>query len=274
MTTIEEATRQAHSHIDLVDIRLLLQHVLGVSQAYLLAHADRALAPQEKQDFDCLVLRRIKGEPVAYLTGECGFYSQYFKVSPAVLIPRPETELLVDLTLERLVDTVSASVLDLGTGSGAVALTVAVHRPHITMTAVDLSEDALAVARLNAVRLGVDNVEILAGNWFDSLSGRYFDCIISNPPYIALNDPHLDQGDLRFEPSGALAAGVDGLDCIRTIVASAPTYLLAGGWLLFEHGYNQATACRKLLEEAGFRGIFSCPDLAGIPRVSGGQYFR
>lgn len=274
MTTIEQATSQARRHIDLVDARLLLQHVLGISQSYLLTHADRVLTPQEERDFDCLVLCRIKGEPVAYLTGERGFYSQCFKVSPAVLIPRPETELLVDLALERLADTVSAHVLDLGTGSGAVALSVAIHRPRIAVTAIDWSEDALAVARLNAVRLGVSNVEILAGNWFDTLAGRRFDCIVSNPPYIAPDDLHLDQGDLRFEPSVALAGGgVDGLDCIRTIVSSAPAHLLAGGWLLFEHGYNQATACQQLLKEAGFCEVFSCPDLAGIPRVSGGQYF-
>lgn len=262
----------ARQQIEPVDVRFLLQHVLDVSQACLLAHADRALTPQEKQDFDVLVQRRIKGVPVAYLTGERWFYSQPFQISPAVLIPRPETELLVDLALERIMDETSAHVLDLGTGSGVIALSVAIHRPRIMVTAVDLSEDVLAVARLNAIRLGVSNVEMKAGSWFDPLTDRRFDCIVSNPPYIALGDPHLDQGDLRFEPSGALVGGADGLDCIRTIIAAAPAHLLAEGWLLFEHGYDQAAASRKLLEKAGFCRIFSHPDLAGIPRVSGGQY--
>lgn len=262
----------ARQQIDPVDVRFLLQHVLDVSQASLLAHADRVLTPQEMQDFDALVLGRIKGVPVAYLTGERWFYSQPFQISPAVLIPRPETELLVDLALERIENEESVHVLDLGTGSGVIALSVALHRPRITVTAVDLSENALAVARLNAVRLGAGNVEMVAGSWFEPLAGRRFDCIVSNPPYIASGDPHLDQGDLRFEPSGALVGGADGLYCIRTIIAAAPAHLLAGGWLLFEHGYDQAAASRQLLEEAGFCRIFSRPDLASILRVSGGQY--
>jgi release factor glutamine methyltransferase len=214
----------------------------------------------------------MDGEPVAYLIGECDFYDLIFKVTPDVLIPRPETEILVELALMRLSVNYSNRILDLGTGSGAVALTLARHCPQANVVAVDLSPAAVSIARENADNLNINNVFIATGNWFSELSGEKFDLIVSNPPYVAENDPHLFRGDLRFEPKMALTTESDGLACIRDIVATACDYLKVDGWLMLEHGYDQAVVCRQLLKSAGFAKTFSCPDLAGIMRVSGGQY--
>lgn len=203
--------------------------------------------------------------------GKREFYSLDFKVTSAVLIPRPETELLVDLALERIPADRPCKVLDLGTGSGAIAITIAKHRPLADITAVDSSAAAGAVAKINAEQLNVDNVRIITSDWFDGLAGERFDLIVSNPPYIAEGDPHLTQGDLRFEPRTALTTGDDGLECICFIIASASAHLVEGGALLLEHGYNQADVCRQLLGKADFGGVFSRPDLAGIMRVSGGR---
>ncbi|SEL55833.1 peptide chain release factor N(5)-glutamine methyltransferase [Nitrosovibrio tenuis] len=268
--TVLEAVHQARRTIGDIDARMLLQHVLDMSHAVLIAHSDRELLPEQAQYFVQLAQRRAHGEPVAYLTGKREFYSLDFKVSPAVLIPRPETELLVDLALERSPVDCLLKILDLGTGSGAIALTIAKYRPLASVTAVDASNDAVAIAKSNAKQLGVSNVNIIRSNWFDRLVGERFDLIVSNPPYVAGADPHLAQGDLRFEPSMALTDSGDGLSCLRTIIAAAPAHLETGGTLLVEHGYDQAQTCRLLLEEAGFGAIICRPDLAGIARISGG----
>lgn len=252
------------------DAQVLLGHVLGVSRAWLVAHDRDAVDDSTADAFRHLVLRRREGEPVAYLLGKREFHGLDFRVTPDVLIPRPETETLVDAALEELDATPGRKVLDLGTGSGCVAVSIAHERPTAQVTAVDLSADALDVARRNAAALG-QQVEFLQGRWFAPLARRRFDLIVSNPPYVAAGDPHLDQGDLRFEPEGALISGADGLNDIRVIVASAGAHLLPAGWLVFEHGYDQAESCRDLLLKAGFGDLRSWADLAGMPRVAGGR---
>ena len=269
--TITQALTTACREIDRVDARLLLQHVLGVDHAFLLTYPDQVLTSQQTDKFSRLVKQRIDGIPVAYLIGKRDFYDLTFKVTEAVLIPRPETELLVELALKLIPDNQFCKILDLGTGSGAIAITIAKLRPQCKVTAVDLSSDAIAVSRWNAENLEVNNIYLKPGNWFDELSGERFDLIVSNPPYVAENDPHLQQGDLRFEPQMALSTGDNGLKCIRHIIAMAPDYLVNNGWLLLEHGYDQAAECRRLFGDKDFSNICSYPDLAGIMRVSGGQ---
>jgi release factor glutamine methyltransferase len=269
--TISQALATACRDIDRIDARLLLQHVLNADHAILLTYPDRILTAQQLEAFLHLVQRRIDGAPVAYLTGERDFYDLTFKVSEAVLIPRPETELLIELALQLIPPGRSCKILDLGTGSGAIAITLAKHRPHCEVTAVDLSPAAIAVAQWNACNLQTHNLNFVMGSWFDELSGEKFDLIVSNPPYVADTDPHLQQGDLRFEPPMALSAGDNGLSCIHRIIDEAPDHLVSNGWLLLEHGYDQAAACRQLLQEKDFSNICSHPDLAGIMRVSGGQ---
>ena len=274
VTTIAQALQQACQRIDQIDARTLLQHILNVSHATLVTRSNQVLSSSQKRHYDHLVVRRLHGEPIAYITRECDFYDLTFKVTPDVLIPRPETELLVELALMRISVNSNYRILDLGTGSGAIALTLAKHCPQASIVAVDLSKAAVSVARRNADTLKINNVCFAISNWFSELSDEKFDLIVSNPPYVAENDPHLKQGDLRFEPKLALAANVDGLACIRHIIAVASGHLVTDGWLLLEHGYDQAVACRQLLEVAGFVETFSHPDLAGIMRVSGGQYKR
>lgn len=259
--------REAH-----LEAQILLCHAIQQPRSWLVSHDRDPLSPEQAAAFDALLQHRLRGEPVAYILGEREFYSLNFKVSPAVLIPRPETELLVELTLERIPVGHPCRVLDLGTGSGAVAISLALHRPRADVTAVDQSAAALAVAEENARQLGARNLRLLPSNWYSALAGEIFDLIVANPPYIAAADPHLAQGDVRFEPAAALASGKDGLDDIRTIVQGAAAHLKPGGWLLFEHGYDQAAACRKLLVEAGFAQVASAADLAGIERVSYGQW--
>jgi release factor glutamine methyltransferase len=261
-----ELLEAARASIPLREARLLLRHVLGVTPAALEAHPERKVSPGDTAAFRALVARRAAGEPIAYLTGRREFYGLDFGVTPAVLIPREETELLVEIAVEKPV----RRILDLGTGSGCLAIAVARELPQARVTAVDASAAALDVARENAARHGVD-VRFLLGDWFAPLSGERFDLILANPPYVAANDPHLAQGDVRFEPRTALAAGPDGLDDIRRIVAAAPAHLLSGGRLWFEHGYDQAPAAAALLAAAGFTGIEQRRDLAGILRVSGGR---
>lgn len=268
MTTVAQLLRE--SGLAAVDARALLRRVLDWSPAQLASRAEVPVAPPLVEAFAALAARRASGEPVAYIIGEREFYGLMFKVTPAVLIPRPETELLVELALERIPADAPCRVLDLGTGSGCVALTIARQRPQSRVTATDCSRDALAVASANAQALDVRNVEFAHGDWFDAVADRRFDLVVSNPPYIAAGDAHLREGDLRFEPQDALAAGVDGLECIRRIVRSAAAHLSVGGWLLLEHGYDQARACRELLGNAGFSRVLSHCDLAGIERVSGG----
>ncbi|MEO8004248.1 MAG: peptide chain release factor N(5)-glutamine methyltransferase [Betaproteobacteria bacterium] len=252
------------------DAQVLLGHVLGVSRAWLVAHDGDAVDDSTVEAFRKLILLRHDGEPVAYLLGVREFHGLDFRVTPDVLIPRPETETLVDAGLEKLDAMPGRKVLDLGTGSGCVAVSIAFERPAAQVTAIDLSADALDVARSNATALG-QKVEFLQGRWFVPLAQRRFDLIVSNPPYVAAGDPHLRQGDLRFEPIAALISGPDGLNDIRVIVGGAVEHLLPGGWLLFEHGYDQAETCRDLLAKAGFGDLKSWPDLAGIARVAGGR---
>ncbi len=236
----------------------------GCSQAALAA-APEAEVPFEVEDaFLALARRRRAGEPVAYILGRREFYSLDLAVDPAVLIPRPETELLVDLALEQG----AATVLDLGTGSGAVALAIKRHLPAARVVAVEASAAALAVARRNAAKLGLD-VDFRHGRWFEPVAGERFELVVSNPPYVAEGDPHL--ADLSFEPVQALVSGPDGLEAIREITSAAGLFLAPGGWLLLEHGAGQELAVRSLLEQAGLESVRTWPDLAGIGRASGGR---
>jgi release factor glutamine methyltransferase len=254
------------------DAEALLLHVLGQTRSWLFAHAGDALDMDVQMAFEALAARRAAGEPVAYLIGRRGFWTLELEVTPATLIPRPETELLVELALERLPRDAAIRVADLGTGSGAIALAIASERARAQVVATDASADALAVARRNAQRLGIGNVRFVQGDWLAPLAGERFALIVSNPPYIEAADPHLAQGDLRYEPAAALASGADGLDDIRRIVTGAPAHLDAGGWLLFEHGWNQGDAARALLREAGYVQVFTAQDLEARDRVSGGRW--
>ncbi|MDR0634104.1 MAG: peptide chain release factor N(5)-glutamine methyltransferase [Azoarcus sp.] len=251
------------------EARLLLCHVRGCQAAHLAAWPEEALPAADWEVFRDLVGRRARGEPVAYLVGEREFYGRSFRVDPRVLIPRPETELLVELVLARFAGVPCLRALDLGTGSGALAVTLALEMDRAEVTALDQSREALDVARGNAARLGA-RVAFRHGDWFAGLDNDRYRLIVANPPYVAESDPHLAMGDLRFEPRAALAAGDDGLADLARIVAGAGRHLENGGWLLMEHGYDQAVAVRSLLAGAGFAAIATWPDLAGIGRVSGG----
>jgi release factor glutamine methyltransferase len=258
----DEASREAE---------LMLQHVLDRPRAWLFAHADDTIDATAAARFRVLVSRRAVGEPLAYITGRREFWSLDLVVSPDVLIPRAETELLVELALQRIPDAVGCDVADLGTGSGAIALAIAHERPRARVLAGDLSSAALAVARGNAGRLAIGNVEFAQGDWCAALGGRRFELIVSNPPYVTAADSHLRQGDLRFEPQSALASGADGLDAIRTIVGAAPAHLKSAGWLLLEHGFEQGRAVRELLVKSGFVEVFTALDLEQRERISGGR---
>ena len=266
--TISGLLHQAGGRIDPVDAGHLLLHVLGRSPAWLLAHGADVVAAGDAARYATLVERRAAGEPVAYLTGTRGFWSLELAVTPATLVPRPETELLVELALLRIAVDADARIADLGTGSGAIALAIAKERPRARVVATDASIDALEVARANAERNRIGNVAFQHGDWFVPLHGETFDLIASNPPYIALGDPHLHEGDLRFEPPSALASGADGLDAIRGIVRDAPAHLCAGGWLLLEHGWEQGAAVRTLLRDGGFVDIATERDLERRERVT------
>lgn len=272
MTEVRHALGDATRRLgERVDAEALLQHALRRPASWLVAHSGDVLSLADEQAFAALVQRRLAGEPVAYITGRRWFWSLELEVTPATLIPRPETELLVELALARLPENRSASVADLGTGSGAIALALGTERPRARIVGVDASASALEVARRNAQRLCIGNVGFVEGDWLVPLAGLRFDLVVSNPPYIEADDPHLSQGDLRFEPASALASGTDGLDDIRRIVADARDVLEPGGWLLFEHGWNQGEACRALLEVAGYREVFTAQDLEQRDRVSGGR---
>lgn len=277
MTTIAEALRESQSLIGRVDAQYLLADTLGVGRASLLAHSERDIDANAMAEFNQRVARRARGEPVAYLIGTREFYGRDFAVNHDVLIPRPETELLVDQALARLsgqiwpTNRTSARVLDMGTGSGAIAITLALESPSAHIAACDISAAALNIARQNAHQLAA-RVEFVESSWYSALASQRFDLIVSNPPYVAGEDAHLQEGDLRFEPKTALTDGsTDGLASIRTIISGAVTHLMPGGWLMFEHGYDQAAAARELLLKAGFDNLICIRDLAGIERVSGGQ---
>lgn len=263
--------RQAAATIDRFDAEALLLHALGRDRAWLFAHGEAPVDADAATAFARLVERRARGEPVAYLTGRRGFWTLDLEVTPATLIPRPETELLVEQALARLPQGEPLRVADLGTGSGAVALAIARERPLAAVVATDLYGPTLAVATRNARANGVDNVWFRRGDWFVALGRERFDLIASNPPYIAAGDAHLAQGDLRFEPAPALASGADGLDAIRRLVAGAPAHLVPGGWLLLEHGWDQGEAVRALLEAGGYAGVATVRDLEDRDRVSLGR---
>ncbi len=256
------------------EVELLVMRALGVTRARLIAHPELAAEAAENHVYRSALERRLAGEPIAYILAEREFYDQTYTVSPAVLIPRPETELLVDLALERLDTQRQYRVLDLGTGSGAIAVAIAVHRPKASVVAVDASGESLEVAARNCQRLldDPDRVRLLRSDWFAALEGTRFDIIVSNPPYVSAGDPHLGQGDVRFEPRQALVAGPEGMDDLERIIGSAPAYMNEGAWLLCEHGHDQGDACRRLLEQAGFVDLVAERDLAGILRVSGGRW--
>jgi release factor glutamine methyltransferase len=253
------------------EIQILLRRALGVEQAWLLAHPESALEGAVEERYGAMLARRLAQEPIAYILGEREFYGLLFEVTPDVLIPRPETELVVELAVARVPKTAPWRILDLGTGSGCIAITLASLLPHARVVATDLSEAALAVAGRNAKRHRVTNVDLRKGSWFEPVGPQRFDLIVSNPPYIAAGDAHVQQGDLRFEPAAALVADANGLEALSEIIAEAPRHLLPGAWLLVEHGHDQATAVTQFLLASGFEDVFSRNDLAGIPRVAGGR---
>lgn len=259
---------QASLPLDPLENRILLCHALGIPRVALITQSERALTATEAARVSGLVERRKVGEPIAYIVGRREFYGLEFQVNDSVLIPRPETELLVELALERLPQ--HGRLLDMGTGSGAIAVSVAHTRPDAFVTALDFSGAALDVARANANAHGA-RIRFLRSDWFSEVDGDKFEVIASNPPYIAAGDAHLARGDLRFEPNMALTDHADGLAALRTIIAGAPAHLASGGWLLLEHGYDQAVQVRALLESHNFADVQSWRDLAGIERVTGGR---
>ena len=253
------------------EAEILLGHAAGISRSQLLAHPERLLTLEQYSVFRNMLGRRRNGEPVAYLVGCREFWSLPLKVTPATLVPRPETESLVEQALTRLPVGAKLEVLDLGTGCGAIALAIACERSHCRVTGSDVSGDALQVARENQDRLALKNVDWAQGSWYQAVPEQKFDLIVSNPPYVAQGDPHLEQGDLPHEPALALASGKDGLNAIRKIIEGAPAHLKSPGWLLLEHGFDQQKAVLELLIAAGFAKVSGHKDLAGIPRVVAGH---
>ena len=274
MATIESLL----NHVELpdsptprLDAELLLAHALGKSRSYLHTWPERELYASQLERYQAAIVRRQAGEPVAYILGQQGFWSLELEVASHTLIPRPDTELLVETVLALLPAT-PAALLDLGTGTGAIALALASERPAWRLTGVDRVAEAVALAERNRVRLNLSNASFTASHWFSALAGQRYQLIVSNPPYIAADDRHLAEGDVRFEPSSALVAGADGLDDIRLIIQQAPDYLEAGGWLLLEHGFDQAVAVRELLSARGFSAVESRRDLGGHERISLGRF--
>ncbi|WP_426152200.1 peptide chain release factor N(5)-glutamine methyltransferase [Pseudomonas sp. DC3000-4b1] len=273
MTIIASLLRDAQlpeSPTARLDAELLLAAALGKNRSYLRTWPERIVNSEAAQLFASYLQRRRLGEPVAYILGQQGFWSLDLEVAPHTLIPRPETELLVELALA-CVPRPEARTLDLGTGTGAIALALGRERAGWKVVGVDRVEAAVALAERNRERLGLTNVSIRASHWFSALQGERFDLIVSNPPYIRQQDPHLSAGDVRFEPASALVSGSDGLDDIRQIIAAAPEHLLPEGWLLLEHGYDQAAQVRELLACHGFEQIESREDLSGHERVTLGR---
>lgn len=254
-----------------LDAQLLLQHVLNVNRAWLIAHANDALQPSIEEDFKSLLNRRLLGEPMAYILGYREFYGLKLKTTFDTLIPRPDTETLVEAALAKTSPSQAGKILDLGTGTGAVALAIASNRTKAQVTAVDASQAALNVAVENAKNLNISNIHFILSDWFAALSHEKFDVIASNPPYIEQSDAHLTQGDLRFEPMSALASGEDGLDDIRKIIEDCLVYLKPQGWLMLEHGYNQADQVADLMAQIGLTYIETIKDLGGNDRVTMGK---
>ena len=273
--TVEELLNWARARLGggndgLIDAEALLSRITGKSAASLIADNRRPVSEPQAVDFKSLVERRARGEPVAYLNGQKEFWSLALSVTPDVLIPRPETELLVEEVLARVRPSRRISILELGTGSGAIAVALASELPHCAIVATDLSAAALSVAEHNRQKLALGNIAFCSGSWFQAVSGRRFDLIVANPPYIAAADPHLGQGDLRFEPASALVSPPDGLTDLGLIITGAPAHLNAGGMLLLEHGYEQAAAVRDLFKRNRFVSVATRRDFGGNERVTGG----
>ncbi len=254
-----------------LEAELLLCSVLGCERVWLISHAEEAIDTSHARSARARFARRRAGEPVSYITGRREFYGLALRVTPEVLIPRPETERLVELALERLPLGAPARVLELGTGSGAIAIALASERPGLAIVATDASEAALALARRNACDHGAE-IDFVLSDWFDALAPGQVDLIVSNPPYVAVGDAHLERGDLRFEPRLALVGGEDGLACIREIAARAQNWLRPNGWLLMEHGYDQGDRCVELLGSLGYAEVADFHDLAGQPRACAGAW--
>jgi len=275
---ISELLKQAGSTLEnsadaRIDAEALLCHVLQCDRSWLYTWPEKIIKPAQAEQFTSLVSERARGTPVAYLTGKREFWSLAFEVTPDTLIPRPETELLVETLLQKFT-TEHLEVLDLGTGCGAIAIALAHARPRWQLTATDVSSAALEVARRNAVRNSLHNLHLLRSDWFENLGNQCFDVIVSNPPYIAESDVHLAQGDVRFEPQGALRSGSRGLDDIQYLCAHASGHLHPSGWFFCEHGYDQKAAVKQCFEQNGFSTIVQLEDLAGLPRVTGGRIHR
>ena len=270
---IGQVWRRASQRVDRLDARLLLEYVSGLRHTDLIAYPESELSEEQSAQFEALLVRRESAEPLAYLVGSAFFYGVEFSVTASVLIPRPDTEVLVDLASARAKVCAMPHIVDLGTGSGCVAVLLARLCPAATVTAVDVCAAALAVARANAKRHGVC-VRFFEGDWYAPLGEERFELIVSNPPYIVAGDTHLQHNGLPFEPPSALSDGIaggDGLACIRTIITGAREHLLPDGWLLIEHGHDQAVKVRELLHLAGFAEVASWCDTADIERVSGGR---
>lgn len=272
--TLREAqSLAAMAGLPALEARMLLTHVTGYSRTQLITRDDTTLNDAQRDAFATLLARRLAGEPMAYLLGEREFFGRNFRVTPDVLIPRPDTEVAVESALARIAGVAQPRVLDLGTGSGILAVTIARERTDAEVWATDISPGALLVAQDNATALGASGIRFLHSDWYDAVpAGLRFHLIVSNPPYIPEGDPHLSQGDLRFEPLDALTDHHDGLSDLATIVAGAGPRLLPGGWLLMEHGFDQSAATQALLVQAGFEAVFTARDLAGQDRVSGGRW--
>ena len=268
MARLDAVLAQVADAVDPIEARRLLGHVLGQTSAWCFAHTDAMLRPDQVAAFRVLIRRRQHGEPIAYLLGRRSFWTFELDVSPATLIPRPETETLVEAVLAHVSPAVAARLADIGTGCGAIALALAQERPMATVIATDQSRAALEIANVNRQRCELTNVSFRHGNWCEPLDGRDFDVIVSNPPYIAANDRHLSQGDLRFEPLSALVGGPDGLDAIRQLSAQARDYLRRGGWLMLEHGWDQGDAVRTVLRAAGYVAVRTLRDLEERERVT------
>jgi len=274
--TLADALRRSgslpHSDSAKMDVELLLMDVLSCPRSYLYTWPEREITQEQAALFESWLSRRASGEPVAHILGKRGFWTLELEVSSATLIPRPETELLVEVALELFADArPDVRILDLGTGTGAIGLALASELPQSQVTATDLLPEAVALAERNRIKHGLENATVQQSDWWQSVEGQ-FDLILSNPPYIDAEDPHLRSGDLRFEPPSALVAKESGLADLRRIIEGAPPRLVSGGWLLLEHGWSQAQVVRQILAAAGFAGVFSRRDYGGHERVSGGLW--
>lgn len=271
ITKLPDQAQPFSSESPRLDAEILLASVLDVSRAYLKTWPEKKLSPEQQKNFQALIVKRQQGQPVAYLLGEWEFWSLPIKVTPDTLIPRPETERLVELALEKCTLKV-ATVADLGTGSGAIALALATENPAWSLFATDISPKALAIATANATALGLNNINFFAGSWFSALPDTQFDLIVSNPPYIAQHDPQLQSCVINWEPKSALIAEAQGLADLAAIISQAPLFLKPGAWLILEHGYNQGVAVASLFQQHGYGQIITEQDLEGRDRVSCGQW--